>query len=242
MMISRSSSPKPGRLARKPVIHVIDDDESFRTAIARVLDSSGYHVIPYPSADIALNYLPKADTGVILLDVQMPGLSGPELQEQLMELGCAMPVVFMTGHGDIPTSVRAMRAGAEDFLSKPVQAETLLSTIARAVQRLDEEQQQRSKQKALQSRFDSLSPREKEVFELAVRGKMNKQIGFQLGVTIRTVKAHRQKITTKLAVRSIAELVSFAENLHIGAREKPHLATARNAVPARASRLERQRQ
>jgi FixJ family two-component response regulator len=170
-------------------------------------------VVPYASGELALRMLPTAERGCILLDVQMPGLSGPQLQERLADVGCPMPIVFMTGHGDIPMSVRAIKAGAEDFLSKPIEKDVLLDAIRRALRRFDEEQERSSKQQALRARLSRLTSRERQVFDLVVRGKMNKQIAFQLGASERTIKAHRHNIMTKLEVGCVAELVSLAERL-----------------------------
>jgi FixJ family two-component response regulator len=196
-----------------PAVHVIDDDPSFRTAVTRLLTIAGYRVVPYPSAEKALEALPASERGCILLDVQMPGLSGPQLQERLSATGCPLPIVFMTGHGDIPTSVRAIKAGAEDFLSKPVSKDTLLEAIERALKRYDGDHQRSAKQQEMTALASKLTPREHEVFHLVVRGKMNKQIAYQLGTSERTIKAHRHNIMTKLSVGSVAELVSFAERL-----------------------------
>jgi FixJ family two-component response regulator len=199
--------------ASTPAVYVIDDDPSFRSAVTRLLTVAGYRVVPYPSAEKAIEALPVAERGCILLDVQMPGLSGPQLQERLAAAGCPLPIVFMTGHGDIPTSVRAIKAGAEDFLSKPVSKDMLLDAIERALRRYDGEHERGAKQQQMVALASKLTPREHEVFHLVVRGKMNKQIAYQLGTSERTIKAHRHNIMTKLGVGSVAELVSFAERL-----------------------------
>ena len=198
------------------VVHVVDDDESFRIAIARLLRASGYEVVVYESAQALLERLP--DDGIancVLLDVQIPGLSGPELQNRLAELGSALPIVFLTGHGDIPTSVQTIKAGAEDFLTKPVPKDTLIDAIEHAVIRHRAAQEQNMRIKSLRSLVARLTPRERQVFELVVRGKMNKQIAFELGATERTIKAHRQKVMEKAEVQTLAELVSIAERLGI---------------------------
>jgi FixJ family two-component response regulator len=151
----------------------------------------------------------------ILLDVQMSGLSGPQLQDRLSELGNRLPIVFLTGHGDIPTTVRAIKAGAEDFLTKPVTKERLLDTIKRALEHADELRAQAEHADALLARVQSLSPREKQVFALVVRGRLNKQIAHELGTSERTVKAHRHMVMKKCEVRSVAELVMVAERTGI---------------------------
>jgi FixJ family two-component response regulator len=196
-----------------PVIHVVDDDASFRTAIGRLLRASGYEVALYESAHLLLQKLPNMRPGCILLDVRMPDLSGPELQARLVELGNALPIVFLTGHGDIPMTVQAIKTGAEDFLSKPVGKKTLLETVDRALARYDAGREQRERLNALRALVAAFTPREREVFALVVRGKLNKQIAFGLGTSERTIKAHRHNIMQKLQVPSLAEAVSIAERL-----------------------------
>jgi FixJ family two-component response regulator len=196
-----------------PVIYIVDDQASYRAAMARMLRAAGYKVVPFEAADRLLEVLPPPVRGCILLDVKMPGLSGPELQERLLQLGYELPVIFMSGHGDIPTAVRTIKAGAEDFLAKPAPIDVVLGTIERALQRYDERQVRGSKLRQLRGRLDALTPREREVFGLVVRGMLNKQIAFKLGTSERTIKAHRHSIMSKLNVRSVAELVSMAERL-----------------------------
>jgi RNA polymerase sigma factor (sigma-70 family) len=198
------------------LVHVVDDDASFRTAISRLLRASGYEVEAYESAQELLVRLPREEPpSCILLDVQIPGLSGPELQTRLGELGSALPIVFLTGHGDIPTSVQAIKAGAEDFLTKPVSRQRLFDAIERAMARYRATRDRKDRLKALGSLLARLTPRERQVFDLVVRGRMNKQIAFELGMTERTVKAHRHSIMMKTQVRTVAELVSIAEQLGI---------------------------
>jgi FixJ family two-component response regulator len=151
--------------------------------------------------------------GCILLDVRMPDLSGPELQARLVELANPLPIVFLTGHGDIPMSVQAIKTGAEDFLSKPVPKKTLLETVERALARYDAGREQRERLNALRSLVAPFTPREREVFALMVRGKLNKQIAFELGTSERAIKAHRHNVMQKLKVHSLAEAVSIAERL-----------------------------
>ncbi|GLS21690.1 hypothetical protein GCM10007874_47070 [Labrys miyagiensis] len=143
----------------------------------------------------------------------MPGLSGPELQERLAELGSTLPIIFLTGHGDIPMSVRAIKAGAEDFLTKPVSKDALINAIGRAMATYSAARDRDAQLRCLRIRVGTLTPREKEVYELVVQGKLNKQIAFDLGTTERTIKAHRHKVMEKTQVRSLAELVSIAERL-----------------------------
>jgi FixJ family two-component response regulator len=198
------------------IVHVVDDDASFRTAIERRLKKAGYVVATYPSAQQLLDRLPDDnEPGCILLDVQIPGLSGPELQGRLAEVGSTLPIVFLTGHADTQTTVRTIKAGAEDFLTKPVPSELLLQAIERALARHNVVRGQRSRLDEVRAHIAALTPRERQVFELVVRGKINKQIAHELGTTERTVKAHRQQVMEKAKVRSLAELVSIAEHLGI---------------------------
>jgi FixJ family two-component response regulator len=195
------------------VVHIVDDDAAFRTAIARVLQACGYRVALYESGDQLLARLPGSEPGCILLDIRMTGLSGLELQDQLHQRGIILPIVFLTGHGNIPMSVRAIKAGAEDFLSKPVSRETLIAAVQRALARYDEARERHARLASLRALVGALTPRESEVFALVVRGKLNKQIAYQLGASERTIKAHRHSIMEKLQVRSLAEAVSIAERL-----------------------------
>ena len=194
-----------------PVIHVVDDDPSFRTAISRVLRVSGYEVARYESAASFLRAMENARPGCIVLDVQMPTLGGLQLQEELAKLSHTWPIIFITGQGDIPTTVRAIKGGAEDFLSKPVPRQTLLEAIERALVRHAATKQKQDQLDSLRSLVSTLTPREANVFALMVRGKPNKQIAHLLGTSERTVKAHRHMVMSKLQVQSFAEAVSIAE-------------------------------
>jgi FixJ family two-component response regulator len=197
-------------------VHVVDDDASFRTAIERRLKKAGYEVATYPSAQDLLDRLPDDnEPGCILLDVQMPGLSGPELQNCLGGLNSTLPIVFLTGHGDTRTTVQAIKAGADDFLTKPVSSEDLLKAIERALASHEAARNRRNDLDVTRSRIAAFTPRERQVFELIVRGKINKQIAHELGTTERTIKAHRQQVMEKAEVQSLAELVSIAEHLGV---------------------------
>jgi FixJ family two-component response regulator len=196
-----------------PAIHIVDDDPSVRTALARTLKAAGYQVSIHESAHHLLQNLPAPGRGCILLDVQMPGLNGPQLQEALAKMNFELPIIFLTGHGDFPTSVRAIKAGAEDFLAKPAPRKVLLEAIERALNRYDDRHQHNVRMSMYRKHFYALTPRERQVFTLVVRGKLNKQIGYELGTSERTVKAHRHNIMQKFEVRSLAELVSIAEHL-----------------------------
>jgi RNA polymerase sigma factor (sigma-70 family) len=205
------------------LIHVVDDDASFRTAIERRLKLAGYDVATYPSAQQLLDRLPdNGRLGCVLLDVRIPGLSGPELQNRLSELGSTLPIVFLTGYADTATTVRVIKAGAEDFLTKPVSSEQLIDAIERAIARHEAARSQQSRLDSHRALLARLTPRERQVFELIVRGKINKQIAHQLGTTERTVKAHRHQVMEKMRVHSLAELVSIAERLGVlGASTEP---------------------
>jgi RNA polymerase sigma factor (sigma-70 family) len=198
-------------------VHVVDDDASFRTAIERRLKHAGYEVETHSSAQHLLDRLPGGveKPGCILLDLKMPGMDGLELQDRLTVLGSALPIVFVTGHSDIPTTVRAIKAGAEDFLTKPIPSEQLIAAIERALARWDLAHTQRTELNSFHTLVATLTPRERQVFNLIVRGKMNKQIASELGTTERTVKAHRHEVMEKLQARSLAELVSRAVRLGV---------------------------
>jgi FixJ family two-component response regulator len=153
----------------------------------------------------------EVELGCILLDVQIPGLSGPELQGRLSELGSILPIVFLTGHPDVPTTVRTIKAGAQDFLTKPVSPDALLQAIARAMAHHEVTRSLKSKLDTVHARIGKLTPRERQVFEHVVRGQSNKQMAYALGSTARTIKAHRRRVMEKMQVQSLAELVSLAE-------------------------------
>jgi FixJ family two-component response regulator len=198
------------------LVHVVDDDASFRTAIERRLKHAGYEVETYSSAQHLLDRPPGAEKpGCILLDVQMPGLSGLELQDRLIGLGSILPIVFVTGHSDIPTTVRAIKAGAEDFLTKPIPSEQMIAAIERAMAHYELARSQRTELNSFRAHVASLTPRERQVFYLMVRGMINKRIASELGTTERTVKAHRHEVMEKMQVESLAELVSSAVRLGV---------------------------
>jgi FixJ family two-component response regulator len=196
------------------LVHVVDDDESFRTAIERRLKLAGYDVVTYASSQALLEMTPNDEqAGCILLDVRIPGLSGPELQTRLIESGSHLPIIFLTGHADTPTTVRAIKAGAEDFLTKPISSEQLIDAIERALATQRAARVRRNRLDALRGDLARLTHRERQVFDLIVRGRINKQAAHELGTTERTVKAHRQQVMEKMQVNSLAELVSIAERL-----------------------------
>jgi len=196
------------------LVHVVDDDASFRTAIERRLKLAGYDVASYASAQELLDTAPNDEqAGCILLDVRIPGLSGPDLQARLIASGSMLPIIFLTGHADTPTTVRAIKAGAEDFLTKPISSEQLIDAIERALAHQQTARAQRGKLDTFRTHLAALTRRERQVFDLIVRGWINKQIAHELGTTERTVKAHRHQVMGKMQVHSLAELVSIAERL-----------------------------
>ena len=194
------------------LVHIVDDDESFRSAMERRLRKAGYEVATYASAEHLLDRLPSETVlGCILLDVRIPGLSGPKLQERLKNLNSTLPIIFLSGYPDIPTTVRTIKAGAEDFLTKPVTSDDLFRAIERAFARDQALRNLRNKLNGGRARIGTLTPRERQVFELVIRGKTNKEVARAIGGTERTIKAHRHRVMEKLQVRSVAELVSLAE-------------------------------
>ena len=200
-------------MSAAPVIHVVDDDPLFRRGVGRLLQAAGYQVALYSSGHQLMQCDGLSGLACILLDLQMAKLDGLELQQRLKCAGCALPIVFLTGHGDVPASVKAIKAGAEDFLTKPVSRGILVDAVENALARRRRQLDERDRIDALRSRVAALTPRERQVFSLVVHGKMNKEIAFQLGTSERTIKAHRHAIMEKLNVRSVAAAVSFAERL-----------------------------
>lgn len=199
-----------------PLIHVVDDDSSVRTALTRLLRAAGYEVRGYASAGEFMLANSGNARGCIVLDVQMPGPSGLDLQAALSNRDDALPMIFLTGYGDIPMSVRAMKAGAVDFLTKPVQRQALLTAVQSALARDLENRTVRSREDAVRLAYESLTPRERAVFALVVAGKLNKHVAAELGICERTVKSHRAVVMEKMHVTSLAELVHVAEQLKAG--------------------------
>src|SRR5882757_8608207 len=200
------------------MVYIVDDDVSFHTATRRRLQLAGYEVQVYSTAEKFLDQQrDDSRLGCLLLDVRIPGLGGPGLQAHLHEAGSTLPVVFISGSNDIETVVQTVKAGAEDFLVKPVTSEVLLAAIERAIARHDVSRKLLSELNVLRARVATLTPREREIFDLVVQGKMNKQIAFALGPTERTIKTHRHRVMEKMEVRSLAELVLIAERLGLSA-------------------------
>jgi FixJ family two-component response regulator len=210
-----SDPPASESVARSGVVHIIDDDASFRQTVARMMKTAGYQVVEYESAEHVFENLAQMERGCILLDVQMPGMMGPQLQELLVRSGCHLPVVFISGYNDLPTTVRTIKAGAEDFLLKPISRGILLEAVERALNKFDEDAAKNARRHDLQALIAKLTPREDQVFRLVIRGTMNKQIAYSLGTSERTIKAHRHNIMSKLDADTVADLVSMADRLGI---------------------------
>ena len=195
------------------MVFVIDDDESMREALHSLIRSVGLRVVTFGSADEFLQSERPDVPACLILDVRMPGLSGLDLQRDLSEGNIHIPIIFITGHGDIPMSVRAMKAGAVEFLTKPFRDQDLLDAIQQALDRDRRTRSQQADSADLRSRFHSLTPRETEVFELVVKGLLNKQIALQLGTSEITIKLHRRQVMEKMAADSLADLVRMSEKL-----------------------------
>jgi len=198
---------------RPGVVHVVDDDSRFRTALGRALSAAGHAPRLYGSADEYLAAEDSVGPACLIVDLRMPGTNGLDLQEVLTRRGDAHPVIFLSAHGDIPSTVRAMRAGALDFLTKPVPTAVLLEAIGRALERDVERKRELEMATELKRRYGTLTPRERQVMAGVVAGRLNKQICYALQSAERTVKTHRARVMEKMNVASVAELVRRAEEL-----------------------------
>ena len=198
-------------------VYLVDDDPAVRKALTRVLREEGLSVEAFESAEAFLARPSDRPGGCLVLDVTLPGLDGLELQRRLAEAGQALPIVFVTGYGDIPMSVKAIKAGAKDFLTKPVQAQALVSAVRSAIEQHRAVSAAQADGAKLRERFASLTPREREVLGALVAGRLNKQIASDLGVVEQTVKFHRARIMERMQARTVAELMHFAAQLGIGA-------------------------
>ncbi len=196
-----------------PTIFIVDDDPSVRKSTELMLESVGFNVKTFASAQHFIDAKLEEGLGCLILDVRMPGISGLDLQQKLVSAKSPLPVIFITGHGTIPMSVRAMKAGAVDFLQKPFEEQELLDAINRALTRQKEEQLTKDGVDRIQQRLKALTPREYEVFSLLVTGMANKEVAYKLEMSERTVKAHRAQIMEKMNAGSFADLVRFAEKL-----------------------------
>ena len=203
--------PLPSGPAPQATVFIIDDDTSFLRSLARLLRASGFPVVAHSSAAEFLASLRPDLSGCVITDLKMPGMDGMALQATLLKAGSPLPILFLTGHGDIPTSVQAMRHGADDFLTKQATKADLIAAVNRALARNERERAERARLRALRQQFELLTDREREVLRHVVQGQLNKQIAADLGIRERTVKFHRTNLTTKLNLHSVAELTRLVQ-------------------------------
>jgi FixJ family two-component response regulator len=209
-----------------PIVFVVDDDISVRESLEALIRWAGWRVETFKSAHAFLDRALPNVPCCLVLDVSMPGLSGLELQQMIGPDRLNMPIIFITGHGDIPMTVQAMKAGAAEFLTKPINDEALLAAIRHAIDRSRAELQDNAETNGLQDRYGSLTPREREVMTLVVSGLLNKQVGIKLGISEITVKAHRGKMMQKMGANSLADLVRMSVGLHLAPEKNPWNATS----------------
>jgi FixJ family two-component response regulator len=196
-----------------PIVFIVDDDDSVRKALTRLIKSVDLTVETFASAHDFLKRKSHNGPACLLLDIRMPGLSGLDLQDELVAAGRTLPIIFISAHGTIPLTVRAMKAGAVDFIEKPFEDQTLLDAINQSLKKDRQAKLEQAEVREIQRRVDSLTPREREVFALVVSGKLNKQIAFELGTTERTIKAHRARVMKKMQANSLAYLIRLAERV-----------------------------
>lgn len=221
LAMDKNAVSSDAALPATPNVFLVDDDPSVRRALARLIKSAGHQVQTFASAQEFLGTRAAGEEAACLvLDVRMPGLTGIELQRQLQTLNRNVPIVFMTGHGNIPMSVQAMKAGAVDFLPKPVKDTELLRAIEQALARAVRDRAERNELEDVRERVEKLTPREREVMVLVVRGLLNKQIAFELGTVEKTIKVHRARVMEKMQVDSLADLVRLAEKVGIPAKRQ----------------------
>ncbi len=195
------------------MVFVVDDDESVRKALKRLIKSVGLNVEIFATAREFLSREQYEGPSCLVLDVRMPGLSGLDLQQELTKTDPALPIIFITGHGNVPMSVRAMKAGAVDFLEKPFEDQSLLDLIQHAIEQDRQVRIEYAVKKEVQSLFELLTPREREIFALVITGKLNKQIAFKLGISEKTVKVHRGRVMEKMGAESLVDLVRMAKKV-----------------------------
>ena len=207
-------------MANESKVFIVDDDPSVRKSLVRLIKSVGLTVQDFPSAQDFLDSQQDKGPSCLVLDVRMPGLSGLDLQEELKIRQWPIPIIFITGHGDVPMSVRAMKAGAADFLEKPFNDQELVDAVHKALSQDQQDKKKQHKISDLEKRVATLTPREKEVFGLVVRGLLNKQIASDLGMSEKTVKVHRARVMNKMSADSLARLVRMAQNLGMFSSEE----------------------
>ena len=199
----------------EPAVFIVDDDESVRKSLARLITSVGLKVETFSSATDFLKREPYDGPACLVLDIRMPGLSGLDLQAELSKAVHPPSIIFISGHGNIPMSVQAIKAGAVDFIEKPFDEQVLLDTVHYAIQKDRRAKTEQAELKEIHERVESLTPREREVFSLVVTGMLNKQIAFEIGISERTVKAHRSKMMQKMKAESLADLIRMAEKTQV---------------------------
>jgi FixJ family two-component response regulator len=205
-------------MSERALVFVVDDDPSLRRSLESLLRSVGHDVQLFSSAQEFMSAKRPDLPGCLLLDVRLPGMSGLTFQQELAKTGVALPVIFLTGHGDVPMTVRAMKAGAVEFLTKPFDEQMLLDAIHAAIERDRERRREAANLAGLKSRYGGLTDREKQVMKLVVAGRVNKQIATELGLSVVTVKVHRGQVMHKMLAKSVAELVRMADRLDISRR------------------------
>ncbi|NDD74401.1 MAG: DNA-binding response regulator [Gammaproteobacteria bacterium] len=223
---------------RNASVFIVDDDDAVRSSLRLLLKSVGLPAIAYASATDFLSAWQPEQPGCLVLDVRMPGMSGLELQHELNRRGAIIPVIFITGHADIPMAVEAIQHGAFDFLQKPFRDQDLIDRVQRALTTDAQQRSELAKREMIRERFDSLTPREREVLTLVTRGKANKVMAGDLGVSQRTVEIHRARVMEKMGAASLAQLVRMMLDLETQSPSTRRLQTLRNAVDAREQRLE----
>lgn len=191
----------------EPLVYIVDDDEALRDSLVWLLDSSGLKASPFASAEAFLKAWNKGMRGCLVLDIRMAGMSGLELHERLLSLNASLPVIFITGHGDVPMAVSALKKGAFDFIEKPFNDQDLVGVIHKALASEQKQFEQSRVEENAQRRLEQLTPREREVLDLIVAGRLNKQVADDLGISIKTVEVHRARVMEKMGVNSLAELV-----------------------------------
>ncbi len=210
---------------KEPTVYIVEDDDAVRDSLQLLLESVGMPVATFPRADAFLDAYHSDMAGCLVLDIRMPGINGMELQRKLNTQHSTLPIIFVTGHGDVPMAVEAMQQGAVDFIQKPYREQELLDKIQQAMEMDAEHRQQLQEQHKIQERIDALTPREAEVMELMVEGKANKAIAFDLDISQRTVEIHRARVMDKMDAKSLAQLVRKVMAVRSGSSESPQTAS-----------------